>query len=176
MDELAQPQAGSSASLTILVVAVIIGSIYYVLNEAIKRRQREEETEKYEAGGDNLLGGRSSAGQVAQDHLHQAFNEVSRMGERFAKGVLDQFENRYGQNNGDRGGPQHMPRELMEQPSMSARPLESLASQSQSILGSTGSPAEGHAILGDETLGLKDKRKKGDKKKLEEAEDDDQFD
>jgi hypothetical protein len=38
VDELAQPQAGSSASLTILVVAVIIGSIYYVLNEAIKRR------------------------------------------------------------------------------------------------------------------------------------------
>lgn len=98
------------------------------------------------------------------------------MAERFAKGVLDQFENRYGQNNSDLGGPHQMAREMTEQPSMSARPLESLASQSQPILGSTGSPAEGHPILGDETLGLKDKRKKGDKKKMEEAEDDDEFD
>lgn len=62
MDELASPQGGTSASFTILVVAVIIGSIYYVLNEAIKRRQREEETEKYEAGGDGLLDGRSGPG------------------------------------------------------------------------------------------------------------------
>lgn len=40
---------------------MIIGGIYYILNEAIKRRQREEEGEKYEDGGDNLLGPNSGS-------------------------------------------------------------------------------------------------------------------
>ena len=31
------------------------GGVYWILQEAIKRRQREEEGEKYDSGGDNLL-------------------------------------------------------------------------------------------------------------------------
>ena len=63
---------------------------------------------------------------------------------------------------------------------MPARPLESLASQSQPILGSTGAPSEGHPILGSESLGgMKEKRKKGGDKKKDENEnevEDDNFD
>ena len=53
------------------------------------------------------------------------------MAEKFAKGVLDQFESRYDRNNDHNGDPNHLGREMTEQPSMhAARPLESLASQS----------------------------------------------
>ena len=95
------------------------------------------------------------------------------MAEKFANAMLDQIEHRYRADHNDGGRGDHPNNfELSEQP---ARPLESLASQSQPILGSTGSPAEGHPILGDETLGLKHQRKNKDKKKEEEV-DDDNFD
>ena len=52
---------------------MIIGSVYYVLREAIKRRQREEEPEKYESGGDNLLGANANGpGDQVQKYLDEA--------------------------------------------------------------------------------------------------------
>jgi hypothetical protein len=39
-----------------MILAMVIGGVYYILKEAIKRRQREEEGEKYEDGDANLLG------------------------------------------------------------------------------------------------------------------------
>ena len=68
VSELPGQSSDSSVSFNLLIVAAIIGGIYWILNEAIKRRKREEEGEKYEDGGANLLGpaqnGNGSGDQV----------------------------------------------------------------------------------------------------------------
>ena len=72
---------------------MIGGAIYYVLREAIKRRQREEEPEKYESGGDNLLGGNRGDQNI---QIMRYFDDASRLAERFARGLLDSIDNRFG--------------------------------------------------------------------------------
>ena len=168
----------SSVSYMVLIMFMVIGSIYYVLREAIKRRQREEEPEKYDSGGDNLLG--SGDGNGAANQVQKYLGDAQRMAERVAKGMLDQIENRYrvddhnggphrgnpgpNRNDPNLGGVPFVPN---EEPILGARPLESLASQSESILGSTGSNTDDPYANGVPGVIVKEKKKKSDKKNKE---------
>lgn len=68
VSELPGQSSGVSVSFMLLIIAAIIGGIYWILNEAIKRRQREEEGEKYEDGGANLLGS-NRGGNASSDQI-----------------------------------------------------------------------------------------------------------
>lgn len=177
-------QSSSSFSYFLLIMFMIIGSIYYVLNEAIKRRQREEEPEKYESGGDNLLGERRGG---ATDQAQKYFTEAQKLAERFARGVLHEIEqhsiidfnlpppngrgNRRPNRRAANGGP-YVPR---EDPTAGARPLESLASQSENILGSTASTADDPYKESPSVI-VKEKKKKSEKKKEQQEAQDDNYD
>lgn len=153
---------------------MIIGSIYFVLQEAIKRRQREDETEKYESGGDNLLGERRGG---ASDQVAKYLGDAQRMAERFARGMLDQIDERGmfrspnggNRDNNDRPNFNGNNNQNNEGPGLGARPLESLASQSEPILGSTAASNTEDPYGASPGVIVKEKKKKSDKKKeLEE--------